>query len=115
MEDIQAYSYTLLDDNGHWLGQIVLINDGFFGSVADWGNISFAWRHYGEDFKKFLCNINNDYFATKMAIGMAYIAHSKSVDRACEVFARKILSKLQEALKKELNKDMDDESIKKIL
>jgi len=105
VEDVKAYSYTLFDDKGHWLGQVVLTNDGFFGSVTDWGNLSFAWRHYGEDFKKFLCDINNDYFATKMATGMAYIAHSKSVDKSCGIFANKILPKLQEILKKELKKD----------
>lgn len=102
-ENITASSYTLYDDKGNWLGQIVLTSDGMFASVTDYGNLSYAWRNYGsEDFKKFICQLNVEYFATKLYTGMAYILYGKKCEDACKRFAQKILPALQKALKKEL-------------
>jgi len=100
-KEITAKSYTLRTDKGHWLAQIVLTSDGMFASVTDYGNLSFAWRSYGDDFIKFMSEIGVDYFATKMATGLSYIAHSKKIDAACHRFAKEILPPLQSLLKKE--------------
>jgi hypothetical protein len=103
MEKVTAESYTLYTESGQWLGQVVLTSDGMFASVTDYGNLSFAWRNYGKDeFKKFLCQLNVDYFGTKMYTGMAYILYGKKCEKSCDLFAEKILPALQKVLRKEL-------------
>jgi len=102
-EQVTAQSYTLYTESGQWLGQVVLTSDGMFAGVTDYGNLSYAWRSYGEDFKKFLCSLNTGYFATKLATGHSYIAFGKKIDKACERFAHEILPALQKVLKEELS------------
>lgn len=102
-QKVTAKSYTLYDDNGNWLGQIVLTSDGMFASVTDWGNLSYAWRHYGGgDFRKFIIGLNVDYFGGKMYQGMTYIFNGKKLQADCQRFAEKILPTLQKALKEEI-------------
>lgn len=106
MKEVTAKSYTLRDDNGQWLGQIVLTSDGMFASVTDYGNLSFSWRATGEeDFRNFMCQINTSYFGTKLYTGMAYILYGKKCEKACDFFAEKILPPLQKLLKEELAKE----------
>lgn len=101
--EITAQSYTLYTESGSWLGQIVLTSDGMFASVTDYGNLSYCWRSYGPgEFKKFLCGLNVDYFATKMYTGMAYILYGKKCEQACKRYAEKILPALQKLLREEL-------------
>lgn len=101
-EKVKAESITLRDEQGQWLGQIVLTEDGMFASVTDWGNFSYAWRNWGEgSFKDFLCSINKHYFAEKMKIGMSYGARmNKDI---CERYAEIILPALQKHLKEDSN------------
>lgn len=103
MEKVTARSYTLTTKTGCWLAQIVLTSDGMFSGVTDYGNMSFAWRHYGEgDFRKFLIGLSVDYFGGKMYQGMAYMIYGKKYEQACDRFAKEILPPLQEVLKDEL-------------
>jgi hypothetical protein len=103
MEQVTTQSYTLYTEKGQWLGQVVLTSDGMFASVTDYGNLSYAWRRYGEqEFKEFLCGLNVDYFGTKMYTGMAYILYGKKCEKACQLFAEKILPPLQKVLREEL-------------
>lgn len=102
METVTAKSYTLKNENGSWLGQVVLTSDGMFSAVTDWGNMSFAWRSYGNDFRQFLIGLNVGYFGGKMYNGMAYMIHGKKYEQACMRFAEKILPALQKALAEEL-------------
>lgn len=101
---VTTKSYTLRTDSGSWLGQIILTSDGLFASVTDYGNLSFAWRSFGSDgdFRKFLIGLDVHYFAGKMYCGLAYIAHGKQYEKACDRFAEKILPALQKALKAEI-------------
>ena len=101
-EEVKSKSYTLYAENGHWLGQIVLTSDGMFASVTDYGNLSNSWRSFTGDFREFIATMNVSYFATKLSTGLAYIAHSKKIDLACNRYAEKILPPLQALLKKEL-------------
>lgn len=101
MEKATADSYTLRDEAGNWLGQVVLTSDGMFASVTDYGNLSYAWRAFGDDFKKFIIGLNVSYFSGKMASGMAYINYSRKTDRVCDKFAEMILPALQKALREE--------------
>lgn len=102
-EKVTAESYTLRDEQGNWLGQVILTSDGMFASVTDWGNLSFAWRAYGpETFKEFLIGLNVPYFGGKMYQGNTYILYSKRCEQACMKFAEKILPALKKVLKDEL-------------
>lgn len=101
MAETKAKNYTLVDDRGNWLGQVVLTDDGMFASVTDWGNFSYVWRSYGEDFRKFLLSLNVDYFAQKMYSGFSYIISNKAVKDGAYMFAQKILPALQKKLKEE--------------
>ncbi len=106
MENVTAKSYTLIKENGVWLGQIVLTNDGMFSGITDYGNCGFAWRHYGGgDFRQFLITLNIDYFGGKMYQGMAYMIYGKKYEQACMRFAKEILPALQEVLKKEIESE----------
>jgi hypothetical protein len=104
MEEIKSKSYTVRDEKGEWLAQVVLTSDGLFASVTDYGNLSYAWRSFGnEDFRKFMTEINVEYFGTKLYTGMAYILHTRKCEQACVRFAEKILPPLQKLLKEELS------------
>jgi hypothetical protein len=104
---IKSRSYTLYDEGGSWLGQIVLTEDGMFASVTDWGNLSYSWRAFGDDdFRKFICSLNVGYFGGKLYTGMAYILYGKKCEQACKKFAEKILPALQKVLKEELEQNI---------
>jgi hypothetical protein len=103
MSEIKSKSYTLWGENGEWLGQVVLTSDGMFASVTDYGNLSYAWRAYGDkDFREFIIGLNVSYFGSKLFTGMAYILYGKKCEQACNRFAEKILPPLQSILRQEL-------------
>lgn len=100
---VTAKSYTLRTENGGWLGQIVLTSDGMFASVTDYGNLSYAWRGWGnKDFREFLISLDIPYFGGKMYSGNTYIIYGKKYQDAAMLFAEKILPALQKALKEEI-------------
>ena len=67
MEKPTATSYFLKTETGQFLGQIVLTSDGMFSAVTDYGNMSYAWRSYGNnDFRQFIIGMDVDYFGRKM-------------------------------------------------
>lgn len=104
---VKSKSYTLRNESGNWLGQVVLTEDGMFASVTDWGNLSYAWRSFGNgDFREFLTELNTDYFGSKLYTGMAYILYGKKCEAACKRFAEKILPALQKALREELDQNV---------
>jgi hypothetical protein len=106
--EIKTKCYTLWGSNNEWLGQVVLTSDGMFASVTDYGNLSYAWRAYGDkDFRRFLASLNVDYFGSKLYTGMSYILHGKKCQEACNRFAQKILPPLQLALKNEIENGID--------
>ena len=96
---IESKSYTIYYESGQWLGQIVLTSDGMFAAVTDYGNLSYAWRSFGNDFEEFICDLNIGYFASKMQTGMSYIAFTRKTQKACDLFAEKILPPLQKLIK----------------
>lgn len=107
MKEVKARSYTLKTESGNWLGQIVLTDDGMFSAVTDYGNMSFAWRHFGDrDFRQFLIELNVDYFGGKMYQGMAYMIYGKKYEKACDRFSKEILPPLQKILKDELSNNI---------
>lgn len=105
MKEVTARSYTLRTDDGAWLGQVVLTSDGMFASVTDYGNFSFAWRSYGEDFREFLLSLNTSYFGGKMYQGICYVAMGRRIEKSCDRFAEHILPALQKALRAEIESE----------
>jgi len=106
-KEIKSRSYTIRDERGNWLGQVVLTNDGMFASVTDYGNLSYAWRSFGDNFREFLCDLDVSYFGTKLYTGMSYILYGKKCERACQLFAEKILPPLQEVLRDEIKNGVE--------
>lgn len=106
---VQTWAYTLRDEDGRWLAQVVLAADGYFSAVSDYGNFSFAWRAFGykdgRDFRDFLSGLGVDYFGEKMYMGMAYVVHTKAVERAAYRFTEKVLPALKAALKADLESE----------
>lgn len=105
MKEIKSKSYTLYSENGSWLGQVVLTSDGMFASVTDYGNFSFAWRAFGEDFREFIISLNVDYFGSKMYSGLSYIAYGTKFQKSAHRFAEMILPALQKVLKEEIESE----------
>jgi hypothetical protein len=114
MKKVKARSYTLYSEQGSWLGQVVLTEDGMFASVTDWGNLSYSWRAFGDkDFREFMCGLNVEYFGNKLFTGMAYILAGRKCEQACNRFAERILPALQKALREEIdNENESNESFK---
>lgn len=104
MSEVKSKSYTLRDENNQWLGQVVITSDGMFASVTDWGNLSYAWRSYGNDFREFICSLNVGYFGSTLFTGMVYILAGKKCEKSCYRFAEKILPALQKVLREELER-----------
>lgn len=100
--EVTTESFALLDENGNWLGQVVLTSDGMFASVTDYGNFSYAWRAFGDNFKEFLLSLNVDYFGSKMYGGYVYVAYGPKIEKASRRLAEMILPALQTELKKQL-------------
>lgn len=106
---VKCKSYTLRDEGGAWLGQVLLSSDGMFSAVTDWGNFAFVWRSFGSDgdFRKFLISLNAPYFGGKMYLSNADIwGTQKKAMQSCDRFAEKILPALQSVLKNELELGM---------
>lgn len=98
MKEVEAHIdlYRLKTLTGEWLGDVVLTSQGMFAAVTDYGNFAYAWRLGTEGIQAFILRISPDYFATKMAAGVAYqFGSSKKIDAACFRFAEKILPALQ--------------------
>lgn len=67
MADVTCWRYYLPSQKGEGFAEIVLCSSGFFGAVSDYGNYSFAWRHFGEgDFRAFVAGLGWDYLAGKL-------------------------------------------------
>lgn len=101
-DKVTAKNYALRTPNGGWLGQVVITSDGFFGAVTDYGNACYAWRAFGDNFEEFLLRIDQDYFAGKMVLGLAYTVQvTKRTEKAYERFAEEILPALQAKIREE--------------
>ena len=56
----------------HHQGWAVIIIDtsiGYFSTVSDWGNYSYVWTHPGGEFRRFLMEVEDDYFINKILHG----------------------------------------------
>ena len=104
---VKVYDLRTKEDN--WLGQIVLVSNGAFMSITDWGNYNYSWGSTGgEDFREFLLRINTDYFGTKMFSGVSDISCTKKTMERAMIFAEKILPALQEVLRKEIESERNN-------
>jgi hypothetical protein len=51
---------------GQWLGRVVIMDDGYFSAVSEYGNYAFWWGAAGDCFRRFLCQIDPDYLCNKL-------------------------------------------------
>jgi len=109
MEQITSESFTLRTEKGGWLAQVVLTSDGMFASVSDYGNFSYAWRSFGDNFKEFIKNLDVSYFGGKMYNGISYIAYGRKYEAAAYRFAEEILPALKKAISEQGNRQKDNE------
>lgn len=68
MADIKLWRYVVRSQKGlgGW-GIFLLDSTGFFATVGDFGNYAYHWNAYGgEDFREFLCGLDNDYLCSKL-------------------------------------------------
>jgi len=105
-QNIETMTYRLENDNGAWLGNVTLTENGSYMSITDYGNFSFHWGSYGPgDFRDFICSLNVDYFGGKMYNSIAYIAYGKKYQESAMRYAEVILPALQKVLKQELKNE----------
>jgi hypothetical protein len=104
--------YSLKNERGGWLAQVVLTEDGMFSTVSDYGSFAFAWRSYSEkDFRQFILSLGFDYFAGKMECSLSYVVPiTKKIEKACLRFAEMVLPALQVAITQELDKEKASEN-----
>lgn len=106
MENFKIKRYQLFKENGRWLGEVIITQDGIYTSLTDYGNFCFAWRSTGEkDFRKFLLSLEVGYFGTKMYGGITYIAYGKKFEKIADTYAEIILPILQKALKADIEEN----------
>ena len=108
--EIKARNYHLRKESGSWLGQVVLTTDGAFMSITDYGNFCFAWRSTGvADFRQFILDLGEQYFANKMVQGIGFIAYGPDVATQANMYAKNVLPALKVAIKEELDSESKPE------
>jgi hypothetical protein len=60
--------YDLRTASGEWLGRVVIVDDGYFSAITQYGNYAYGWPNHGErDFRTFLCSLEPDYLCGKLS------------------------------------------------
>ena len=101
---IPAETFHLKTKNGGWLGQVTITADGMFAAVTDYGNFSYTWRSFGDNFKDFLISLSAEYFGEKMACSNAYVDYNTKIEKAAYVFTDMFLPEMQLYLINQKNK-----------
>ena len=102
MGKAKAYVYDLSTESGDVLGRVVL-SDGFYMSVTDYGNFCYWWNNIGDmDIRQFILSLDSGYFCQKMQNGISDISSTQKTERIALRYTMYILPALKEAIKKEL-------------
>lgn len=110
MKKEKTYVYDLRTERGSRLGRIIL-SDGFYMSVTDYGNFGYYWNAIGDmDFRQFILTLDSDYFCQKMKNGVSYISSSQTTKRIVLQYTKYILPALKEAIKKEIELEETEET-----
>lgn len=64
LEWIERYDVPSVKHEG-W-AVVVIDSRGFLGVFSDYGNYAYHWTHFGDDFKKFLAQLDWDYLYGKL-------------------------------------------------
>jgi hypothetical protein len=67
LEWIERYEVRSVRHEG-W-AVIIIDSRGFLGVFSDYGNYAYHWTHFGEDFKRFLAQLDWDYLYGKLMQG----------------------------------------------
>lgn len=64
---------------------------------SDWGFYGYAWRSFGDDFKKFLAQTNSDYLMGKLELNYRsttnkkiHLTAYKALKQLCELFINEL-------------------------
>lgn len=60
------YRLRATDGKDFEWAEVVIGSNGFFAAVSDYGNYSFRWTHFGDDFRQFVLGIGPDYVHGKI-------------------------------------------------
>ncbi|AFD05989.1 hypothetical protein [Solitalea canadensis] len=101
VEKQKAESYYVSHPNHSF--SVFFINEiGDLFITGDWGDYSYTWRRYGNDFKEFLTGLNEEYFCSKISINYNN-QHLKSPSKSKLKSVWQLFALLQEELRKETN------------
>jgi hypothetical protein len=64
--------YRLRTDQGRWVADVVISDDGYFSTVSDYGGYAHFWGDAGCEFRRFLCGLDADYLCGKLSRGREY-------------------------------------------
>jgi hypothetical protein len=56
---VKTWRYYLPSGPDQQWAEIVLVSTGMFAAVSDWGNYAYAWRGFGECFRRFIIRISD--------------------------------------------------------
>ncbi|MGK3981219.1 hypothetical protein WMF38_57010 [Sorangium sp. So ce118] len=59
MSSVKTWRYYLPSGPDQQWAEVVLVSTGMFAAVSDWGNYAFAWRGFGDCFRKFVIGISD--------------------------------------------------------
>lgn len=102
MGKAKNYVYDLRTESGDVLGRVIL-SDGFYMSVTDYGNFCYWWNNIGDiGIRQFILSLDSGYFCQKMQNGISDISSTQKTERIALRYTMYILPALKEAIKKEL-------------
>lgn len=61
--------YDLRSERGGWLATVFLGAEGILSTVSDYGNYGYWWGSVQDDFRAFLCRIDDGYLLGKVSPG----------------------------------------------
>jgi hypothetical protein len=107
----KTWSYFLRRANNSWLAEVVLVENGMFAAVSDYGNFAYYWTGMGsKEIREFVLQLEIGYFADKMAASLAYTTPlTKKVLASCKLFSEQVLPVLQDVILKELALSLDSQ------
>jgi len=77
-----AERYTLVSKDPYWWADITVSSDGFLNIQSDYGDFSYRWGAFGDDFKAFLIDCDNSYISKKIGRNYPDVFNAKKTEMA---------------------------------
>lgn len=98
---LRRYDIKSTADRCWWAIVIIDTSIGYFSTVSDWGNYAYLWSAPGCEFRKFITQLNPDYFWGKITHGReAHVFDEEATEkniktRLWEMMGEGLIDKLQ--------------------